>query len=64
MVGYNYIMATWKRLKKFLSELQKVSNNRYGPGPTFWNDKDINGMYPNKSVLQQTLKDMKRRNNE
>jgi hypothetical protein len=52
-------MATWKRLKNFLNEMKKVSDNRYGPGPTFWNDKDITGKYPDKSVLMKIMKDQK-----
>lgn len=53
-------MATWKRLIKFLEEMKKVSDNRYGPGPTFWNDKDITGRYPDKSVLQNIIKNNKK----
>lgn len=53
-------MATWKRLIKFLDEMKKVSDYRYGPGPTFWNDKDITGRHPNKSVLRDSLKNHKK----
>lgn len=49
-------MATWKRLKKFLEEMGKVSDNRYGPGPMFWHDVDVTGRYPNKSELRKAAK--------
>ena len=54
-------MPEWKRLQLLLAELEKVSKNRYGPGPTFWNDVDITGKYPNKSELIKASKKRKKK---
>lgn len=51
----------WERLQKILLELQKVSDRKYGPGPTFWNDVDVTGKYPNKSELIKAKKESKKK---
>ena len=51
----------WERLQKILLELQKVSDHRYGPGPTFWNDVDVTGRHPNKSELMKVKKESKKK---
>ena len=57
-------MATWKRLKKFLDEMSKIDRhqNRGMPSPMFFNDKDVTGIHPNKSVMSKALKDSKNKN--
>jgi hypothetical protein len=52
-------MATWRLLKRFLEEMVKVDNHRYGPGPMFWHDVDTTGQFPNKSELREALKSRK-----
>lgn len=55
-------MATWKRLKKFLEEMSKIDKHQNGgmPSPMFFNDKDITGKYPNKSAMNQAIKNSKK----
>ena len=55
-------MATWKRLKKFLDEMSKIDRHQNGgmPSPMFFNDKDITGIHPNKSVMSKAIKDSKK----
>lgn len=45
-------------LKKFLLEMGKVDRYQNGsmPSPMFFNDRDITGRYPNKSILRNIKK--------
>jgi hypothetical protein len=51
-------MAKLKLFKKFLLEMAKIDRHRnHGmPSPMFFNDKDITGNHPNKSVLRNAKK--------
>jgi hypothetical protein len=56
---YNGYMAKLKLLKKFLIEIAKVDRSRnahHMPSPMFFNDKDMNGIYHNKSDLRKYKK--------
>ena len=45
-------------LKRLLLEMAKVDRHQNGgmPSPMFFNDRDITGHYPNKSVLRKIKK--------
>jgi hypothetical protein len=53
-----------KMANAFISLLQKKGHARHtrSMGPTFWNGKDIHGIYHDKKDLVETLKETKRQN--